>query len=289
MENRGFAFGFERAMDSAGVVIGPLFGLFLYAWVGLNVRNVFLLSCIPAAIASLLILTVRERRGDVIVGAKNLKLTLAGTTRDYRRLLIVVGVFGLANSANAFLILRAQGLGLSTQSAIMAYALYNAVAALSSIPAGKLSDRLGPARFADFRLLDLRGGLLRLRAIERCAPDLAPVCVLRTVSCVNRWSGKGPGNRHRGKSRARHGDWDLLCCNRRVSNHCELRWRVAVGQYRTGRDVLLWHGAVGGVGGVALHPVAFACEIQGGCIDQLPASRVEPGYGVLDHGNAYPA
>jgi MFS family permease len=142
-ENRGYAFGFERAMDSAGAVIGPLFGLFLYAWVGLNIRNVFLLSCIPAAIASLLILTVRERRGDIITGAKSLKLTFAGTTREYRRLLIVVGVFGLANSANAFLILRAQGLGLSTQSTIIAYALYNAVAALCSIPAGKASDRLG--------------------------------------------------------------------------------------------------------------------------------------------------
>jgi MFS family permease len=58
-------------------------------------------------------------------------------------LLIVVGVFGLANSANAFLILRAQGLGLSTKETIIAYALYNAVAALCSIPAGKASDRLG--------------------------------------------------------------------------------------------------------------------------------------------------
>src|SRR6185295_11809775 len=105
---RGYAFGFERAMDSTGAVIGPLFGLFLYAWVGLNMRNVFLFSCIPAAIAALLILTVRERRDDIIAGSRDLKLTLAGTTRDYRRLLIVVGVFGLGNSANAFLILRAQ-------------------------------------------------------------------------------------------------------------------------------------------------------------------------------------
>ena len=141
--SRGHAFGFERAMDSAGAVVGPLVGLFLFAWVGLNARNVFLLSFIPAAIASVLILTVRERKGDAITGAKSLKLSLAGTTREYRRLLIVVGVFGLANSANAFLILRSQGLGLSTQSTIVAYALYNLVAALCSIPAGKASDRFG--------------------------------------------------------------------------------------------------------------------------------------------------
>jgi MFS family permease len=140
---RGHAFGFERAMDSAGAVVGPLVGLFLFAWVGLNARNVFLLSFIPAAIASLLILTLRERRSDAITGARSLKLSLAGTTREYRRLLLVVGIFGLANSANAFLILRAQSLGLSTQSTIMAYALYNGVAALCSIPAGKASDRFG--------------------------------------------------------------------------------------------------------------------------------------------------
>jgi MFS family permease len=140
---RGHAFGFERALDSAGAVIGPLFGLFLFAWVGMNARMIFLVSCVPASIAALLILSVKERRNKVITGASNLRLSFAGTTRDYRRLLGVTAVFGLANSANAFLILRAQGMGLDTQLTILAYALYNAVAALCAIPAGKASDRFG--------------------------------------------------------------------------------------------------------------------------------------------------
>jgi MFS family permease len=67
----------------------------------------------------------------------------AGTTREYKQLLIVIGVFGLANSANAFLILRARQLGLATGQTILAYALFNAVAAIASMPAGSASDRLG--------------------------------------------------------------------------------------------------------------------------------------------------
>jgi MFS family permease len=70
-------------------------------------------------------------------------LTLAGTTDLYKRLLVITGVFGLANSANAFLILRAGQLGLATGWTILAYALYNAVASIASMPAGSASDKLG--------------------------------------------------------------------------------------------------------------------------------------------------
>ncbi|MEK6301730.1 MAG: MFS transporter [Acidobacteriota bacterium] len=139
---RGRAFGFERAMDSAGAVIGPLIALVLVAWAGLGARSIFLISGIPAAAAAILILTVRERRGD-IAKSTNLKFSLAGTTREYKRLLLVTGVFGLANSANAFLILRSEQLGLDRKWTILAYTLYNAVASLASMPAGAASDRFG--------------------------------------------------------------------------------------------------------------------------------------------------
>ncbi len=141
--SRGRVFGFERAMDSAGAVLGPLIGLALIGWASLEARKIFLISAIPATLATLLILAVRERRSDIEAGSSNIRMSLAGTTREYRRLLIVVGVFGLANSANAFLILRAGQLGLATGSTILAYALYNAVASISSMPAGAASDRFG--------------------------------------------------------------------------------------------------------------------------------------------------
>jgi MFS family permease len=141
--HRGRAFGFERAMDSAGAVLGPLIGLGLVGWAGLEARKIFLISAIPATLATLLILAVRERRSDIVTGSSNIRVSLTGTTREYRRLLIVVGVFGLANSANAFLILRAEQLGLTTGSTILAYALYNAVSSIASMPAGAASDRFG--------------------------------------------------------------------------------------------------------------------------------------------------
>jgi len=142
-EYRGRAFGFERTMDSAGAVVGPLVALALVGWAGLGARSIFLISGIPAALAALLILTVHERGRDAAVLTTRLKFSLAGTTRAYRRLLLVTAVFGLANSANAFLILRSEQLGLDRKWTILAYALYNAIASLASMPAGAASDRFG--------------------------------------------------------------------------------------------------------------------------------------------------
>ncbi|HWP43947.1 MAG TPA: MFS transporter [Blastocatellia bacterium] len=143
-EQRGRAYGFERAMDYTGAVTGPLIGLALLAWLGSEgVSKIFLISTIPAAAAAILILTLREKRDEAAGAARRVRLSLEGTTPQYRRLLIVAAVFGLANSANAFLILRAESLGLGRQSTMLAYAVYNAVAALSSMPAGAASDRFG--------------------------------------------------------------------------------------------------------------------------------------------------
>ena len=143
-ELRGRAYGFERAMDYAGAVGGPLIGLLLLGWFGLEgMSRIFLISTIPAAIAALLILTLREKRDRVAGAVRSVRFSLEGTTREYRRLLIVTAVFGLANSANAFLILRAGARGLSERSPILAYTLSNAVAALFSFPAGAASDRFG--------------------------------------------------------------------------------------------------------------------------------------------------
>lgn len=159
-ESRGRAYGFERAMDYSGAVIGPLVGLLLLGWMGdERVRTIFLISAIPAAIAALLILAIREEKKESGTESKTIRLSLAGTTREYKRLLVVAGVFGLANSANAFVILRAQDLfsfgfiagGLSAGEArsvavfwsVLAYVFYNAVASLFSMPAGAASDRVG--------------------------------------------------------------------------------------------------------------------------------------------------
>ncbi|MEW6210915.1 MAG: MFS transporter, partial [Acidobacteriota bacterium] len=142
-KGRGRAYGFERAMDNTGAVAGPMTGLALLWWLGAErMTTIFLISTVPACIAAILILTLREKRDDH-AARRSIKFSLAGVTREYRCLLVVTAVFGLANSANAFLILRAENLGLATEWTIVAYTLYNAVAALGSMPAGAASDRFG--------------------------------------------------------------------------------------------------------------------------------------------------
>jgi MFS family permease len=148
---RGRAFGFERAMDSLGAVLGPLVALAVISWARLDARSIFLIAAIPATIAALMILTVKEPREQVVRGTGKLSLSLAGTTREYKKLLLIMSVFSLANSANSFLILRAQQLGLATGASasaaisetILAYTLYNLVSTLTAYPAGAASDRVG--------------------------------------------------------------------------------------------------------------------------------------------------
>jgi MFS family permease len=140
---RGRAFGFERAMDSAGAVIGPLLALLLVGGFGLAPRSIFLISGLPAALSALLILTVRERKRDTAESESRVRFSVRGTTPEFKRLLLVTAVFGVANSANAFLILRSEQLGLNRKWTILAYALYNAIASLAAMPAGAASDRFG--------------------------------------------------------------------------------------------------------------------------------------------------
>ena len=143
-EDRGRAFGFHRSMDTAGAVAGPLAGLALLAWSGQNFRLVFLLALVPAALGVGLIGRVREpgtarsQGGSVPSG-----FAYRAAPQSYRVFLWIGMLFALGNSSDAFLILRAHGLGLATGAAVLAYALYNLVYAMAGWPAGIVSDRIG--------------------------------------------------------------------------------------------------------------------------------------------------
>lgn len=141
--NRGQVFGFHRAMDTAGAVVGPLAGLALYELLDHELRPLFFIAFVPAAISVGLIFLVRERR---VAPAPRERRQLRGAgplPRRYWRLLLVLTLFGLVNFSDAFLILRAKELGLGFASVILAYAAYNVSYAALSYPAGVVSDRLG--------------------------------------------------------------------------------------------------------------------------------------------------
>ena len=149
-ELRGKAFGLHRAMDTAGAIIGPLLALAILSAIGSTepgYRAVFYASLIPAFLAVLVIfLFVREPKKDAVnpvAKRPSFWESLRQTTREYRAFLSVSALFSLAYFSFAFLIVRAADLGVSAQDVLLMYVLYNVVYALSSIPGGMLSDRVG--------------------------------------------------------------------------------------------------------------------------------------------------
>ena len=158
-ESRGLAYGFHAAADNAGAVLGPLVAFLILKLHGVGsleggrhlgaadehaMRNVFWLSAVPAAIALLvLIVVVRDipHRDEAVGG---------GTSGDGGRLsgrfwayLVVVLLFTLGNSTDAFLLLRANQLGVPVALAPVLWALLNFVKAATGTFGGQLSDTVG--------------------------------------------------------------------------------------------------------------------------------------------------
>ena len=143
---RGKAYGFHRAMDTLGAVIGPAIA-FLMMWLlrgqGNNAyRWVFLAAFVPGVIAvALIVFTLRETPFES--HAKFPGLRLSGFDRNYKMLLVVVAVFTLGNSSDAFLLLRAQSLGMKPYLIPLLWMVFNIVYSVLSTPGGMLSDRIG--------------------------------------------------------------------------------------------------------------------------------------------------
>ena len=151
---RGIAFGLHRAGDTAGAAVGIGIALAVLlatrgggATLGRGTfQTVVLLSLIPAVLA-VIVLAVGARETRVVGASAPPRLTLAGFDRRFRMFLLVVIVFTLGNSSDAFLILRAQNAGLSVAGVLGMMLTFNLVYAAVSSPFGALSDRFGRRRF----------------------------------------------------------------------------------------------------------------------------------------------
>jgi MFS family permease len=147
---RGAAFGFHRGMDTAGALIGALLAAGLLAMLPGRYSLVFALTAIPGLATVALAFTVREpevrAESEPRSSTNDVGFTLRGLGRPFWRAAVVQWLFALGAVTEGFLILRASGDGLSDTSAVLAYALFNAVYAASAYPAGALSDRLGRPR-----------------------------------------------------------------------------------------------------------------------------------------------
>jgi MFS family permease len=149
-KEKGKSFGFHRAMDSLGAVLGPLAAFCLLPLFDGNLRWIFLLSFIPALAAVLVIFFfVREPEREAIASSERLKTISkewGDLGREFRYFVVVVCVFTLGNSSDAFLVLRAKNLGLSIVTIPLLWLFFNGINTICSIPGGMLSDRVGRKR-----------------------------------------------------------------------------------------------------------------------------------------------
>ena len=145
-EIRGRAFGLRQALDTVGALLAPLVAIGLMAWLASDIRAVFWIAIIPAAISFLLAwLALREpeqhlaplKKSPFFAGFKQLD-------RATRRLLYVGFLFTLARFSEGFLILKGIDIGLSEALSPLTLAIFNLAYVVLAYPAGALSDRMSP-------------------------------------------------------------------------------------------------------------------------------------------------
>jgi MFS family permease len=144
----GKAFGFHKAMDSTGAVIGPLLVLPILLAAAVvttdTFRLIFLLSTIPALAAVMVILLfVKEVKAQKIEGRGRFLSGIRSLGKDFWALMVVVAIFYLGEVSYAFFILQAQASGIDEVTIIALYVLFNLLFVLTAIPSGSLSDRFG--------------------------------------------------------------------------------------------------------------------------------------------------
>ena len=176
-QHRGLAFGFHRAMDTAGAAVGPLLAFAVLAMAPEHYRTVFWVAAIPGAAGILTAALFLHDVGRPAVAAPPPRLAFVGLGRPFAHFTLAATVFALGNSSDAFLILRARNLGLPAAVIPLVYFAFNMVYALLSTPAGALSDRMGRRRilvvgYAVFAVVYFGFALLRAPAGRWAVPAL---------------------------------------------------------------------------------------------------------------------
>jgi MFS family permease len=142
-DQRGTAYGLHRAMDHAGAVIGPLVAATLLFVLELTLKQIFLLTAIPAAVVVVVLVTgVREEPRAEARAAPQITLTgWSQLDRRFKRLLITIGIFTLGNSTDAFILLYLSNLGVSAVAIATLWSMHHVVKMIATAVGGRLADR----------------------------------------------------------------------------------------------------------------------------------------------------
>jgi MFS family permease len=138
----GKTFGFQKAMDNSGAVVGPLIAFLLLSIFPLNYSHIFLLATIPAILGVLtIIIFIKEVKTEKKESTN--KISLKQLPKKFYFFLIIIFVFTLGNSADALLLVKTSETGIDKSYIPFVYMIFNTVSVLLAIPIGKLSDRIG--------------------------------------------------------------------------------------------------------------------------------------------------
>jgi len=151
----GHAFGFHRAMDTLGAIIGPLLAFLLIS--SINLRNIFFLSLIPGSIAVLIIAVGVKEEARKVQEHRSLFWHVRSLPKDFKVFLFIMFVFGIANFHRTLLLLRVQeiltpinGVIVAAGVSILLYTIRNVAQAFADYGIGALSDKVGRKRLLAF-------------------------------------------------------------------------------------------------------------------------------------------
>jgi MFS family permease len=161
----GRSFGFQKAMDNSGAIVGPLAAFGLLTLFPGNYRLIFILAGIPSLIGILVIIFGIKEAGKA---EENLlrRFRFRDLPKRYYFFLIIIFVFTLGNSADALLLVRANDMGVTVAAVPLVFLVMNLVSVLAAVPAGSMADRIGKekvitAGFIIYALVYAGFGLVR--------------------------------------------------------------------------------------------------------------------------------
>lgn len=142
---RGITFGLHRSMDNAGAVVGPLIAAFLLS-LNVPLKDIFLWAIVPGIVTVSLALCIREPALEKQAVAP-FSWSMQGLSPQFRRYILVAGIFALANSSDMFLLLRARELGVPQEQIPLLWAAISLITTVFGTPLSALSDRFSRKHF----------------------------------------------------------------------------------------------------------------------------------------------
>ena len=141
-KDAGKNFGFHKAMDNSGAIVGPLFAFILLYFFPQDYSKIFLLATIPA-ILGVITIAVFIKEAKAVKKSDAPKISFKRLPKKFFFFLFIIFIFTLGNSADALLLVKTTETGINKVYIPFVYMIFNVVSVIFAVPIGKLSDKIG--------------------------------------------------------------------------------------------------------------------------------------------------